>query len=88
MKNLELVPHWQTGWKWFSTWAFALIVFFASVPMPPEIMALIPAEYQKHVVSLVALCGLILRFVKQSHPNIEPISLTLSDGDIKGGENG
>lgn len=66
MKKLQLVKDWQTGWKWFSTWAFAVIVFLATVPLPPEVVALLPTPIQDKLVALVAVCGLILRFVKQS----------------------
>lgn len=64
--KLQLVKNWQTGWKWFSTWAFAVIVFLATVPLPPEVVALLPTPIQDKLVALVAVCGLILRFVKQS----------------------
>lgn len=66
--KFELVPMWQTGWKWFSNWAFMLIVFLATVPMPPEVLALLPPIVQKHLIAVVAVCGLILRFVKQKPP--------------------
>ena len=66
--KFELVPKWQTGWKWFSNWAFMLIVFLATVPMPPEVIALLPPTIKKHLIAIVAICGLILRFVKQAPP--------------------
>lgn len=65
--KFELVHNWKNGWKWFSTWAFALIVFFANVSIPPDVMKLIPDNIQPHVISFVAICGLILRFVNQTH---------------------
>ncbi len=64
--KLSLVKNWKKGWKWFSTWAFALIVFFATTPLPPEVLNLIPHYLQKHFIAIVAMCGLILRFVGQS----------------------
>lgn len=64
--KLGLVKNWQTGWQWFSTWAFAVIVFLATVPLPAEIIALLPTPLQDKLVAVVAICGLILRFVKQS----------------------
>ena len=69
LMKFELVPKWQTGWKWFSNWAFMLIVFLATVPMPPEVIALLPPTIQKHLIAIVAICGLILRFVKQASSN-------------------
>lgn len=66
MKKLQLVKDWQTGWKWFSTWAFAVIVFLATVPLPPEVVALLPKPLADNLITLVAVCGLILRFVNQN----------------------
>ncbi|PKZ68291.1 hypothetical protein CYJ96_09110 [Moraxella osloensis] len=66
--KFELVPKWQTGWKWFSNWAFMIIVFLATVPVPPEVIALLLPAVQKHLIAIVAICGLILRFVKQAPP--------------------
>ena len=66
--KLELVPKWQTGWKWFSNWAFMLIVFLATVPLPPEVVAMLPPVIQKYLIAIVAVCGLVLRFVKQKPP--------------------
>ena len=66
--KFELVPKWQTGWKWFSNWAFMIIVFLATVPMPPEVVAMLPPTIQKYLIAIVAICGLVLRFVKQKPP--------------------
>lgn len=63
--TLKPVENWKQGWRWFSTWSFALIVFFATTPLPPEVVSLLPAAWQKHVIALVALCGLVLRFIQQ-----------------------
>lgn len=63
---MKLVKNWKTGWKWFSTWAFAIIVFLASVPLPDEILHLLPNQHKDYLLAGVALCGLILRFVNQS----------------------
>ena len=65
--NIKLVDNWQTGYKWFSNWAFMLIVFLATTPLPPEVVALLPPIVQKHLIAVVAVCGLVLRFVKQAN---------------------
>lgn len=65
---IKLVDNWQTGYKWFSNWAFILIVFFATTPLPPEITGLLPPVIQDKLTAIVAVCGLILRFVKQTKP--------------------
>lgn len=64
--KLKIVKNWRTGWRWFSVWGFALIVFFATTPLPPEVVALLPKPLADNLVAFVAVCGLILRFVKQS----------------------
>lgn len=66
--NIKLVDNWQTGYKWFSNWAFILIVFLATTPLPPEITGLLPPVIQGKLTVIVAVCGLILRFVKQTKP--------------------
>lgn len=67
--NIALVDNWQTGYKWFSSWAFVVIVFLATTPLPPEITDLLPPIIQDRLTTIVAMCGLILRFVKQSKGN-------------------
>lgn len=66
--KLQLVTNWRKGWRWFSVWTFALIVFFATTPIPPEIVELLPKPLADNLVAIVAVCGLILRFVSQSKP--------------------
>lgn len=67
--KLQLVANWRKGWQWFSTWAFMLIVFLATTPLPPELTAMLPPVMQDKLTAVVAVCGLILRFVSQSKPN-------------------
>ena len=64
--KIKLVENWQQGWKWLSNWAFVLVVFLSTTPLPPELLMLLPEENQKHVIAIVAVAGLILRFVSQS----------------------
>lgn len=66
--RLKIVENWRKGWRWFSVWAFALIVFFATTPLPPEVVAILPKPLADNLIVLVAVCGLILRFVQQSDP--------------------
>lgn len=71
--NIRLVNNYQKGLKWFSTWAFALIVFVATTPLPPELLALLPNGAKDKLLALVALCGLVLRFIAQDKPkNAKP----------------
>lgn len=66
--RLKIVEDWRSGWRWFSVWGFALIVFFATTPLPPEIIRLLPTPIADNLVSIVAVCSLILRFVQQTDP--------------------
>lgn len=66
--RLKIVEDWRSGWRWFSVWGFALIVFFATTPLPPEIVNALPAPIAKNLVTIVAVCSLILRFVRQTDP--------------------
>ena len=61
-----LVDDWKHGWKWFSTYAFLIIAYVANFGVPQEIVDIVPLEHQGMIVTVVALCGLIFRFVKQS----------------------
>ena len=61
-----LVNNWQSGWKWFSSWAFALIIFFATVPVPDEILAILPEDKKNLLLAFLAFAGLLLRFINQS----------------------
>ena len=67
--NKLLVDNWQTGYKWFSNWAFMLIIFLATTPLPPEVVDILPPIIQDKLTAIVAVCGLILRFVRQSKGN-------------------
>mgnify|MGYP003588153490 CR=1 FL=1 len=69
--KVRLVHNWRLGWQWFSAWAFALIVFLASVPLPDEILQLLPNKHKDILLAGVALCGLILRFINQSPRNTD-----------------
>lgn len=67
MKTI-FVQNWKTGWRWFSNWAFMLIIFIATVPIPPEILSILPNEKRNILTAVVAFFGLILRFINQSKP--------------------
>lgn len=67
--KIKPVKNWRDGWKWLSNWAFLVVIFLATTPLPPEILVLVPEENQKHVIAIVAMAGLILRFINQSKQN-------------------
>lgn len=64
--RLKIVQNWRKGWRWFSVWAFVLIVFFATEPLPPEVVAILPKPVADNLIVLTAVCGVILRFVQQT----------------------
>lgn len=63
---MKLVKDWRSGWKWFSNWAFVLVLFLTAEPLPPELVTLLPVVVQDNLIRIVAAAGLILRFVGQS----------------------
>lgn len=64
--KIKLVENWQQGWKWLSNWAFLLVIYLATTPLPPELLMLLPAENQNQVIFVTGIAGLILRFIDQS----------------------
>lgn len=79
---IRLVDNYKKGLKWFSTWAFALIVFLGTTPLPPELLSLLPDGAKDKVLAMVALCGLVLRFIAQDKPNKNP-PIKASSNNIK-----
>ncbi len=63
---MQIVENWQQGWRWFSNWAFVIVAFLAAEPLPTEIVALLPNFLQDRLITLVAIAGLISRFISQS----------------------
>lgn len=63
---LQPVNNWQQGWKWFSAWALVLLTILAALPMSPELMAMLPPGSRNTAMQVIAVAGLILRFVQQS----------------------
>lgn len=67
-----LVDNWKSGWKWFSSWAFALIIFFATMPVPKEILAILPEDKKNLLLAFLAFWGLVFRFINQSSLSQQP----------------
>lgn len=63
--QIKLVSNWKQGWKWFSSWAFAFIIFTATVPFPNEILQLLPEKTQQQMIAWTAVIGWLLQFVNQ-----------------------
>jgi len=60
-------PTWRTMWRYYSVQALALC---AAIPLiwqelPPEVLALLPAEWMPWIVAAVAVAGIIGRRIPQ-----------------------
>lgn len=68
---MKLVSDWRQAIRWNSMRVLALI---AAVPviweqLPPEAVALIPAEWRPYILTVLALCGMVARLVRQRAPD-------------------
>ena len=61
-----LVHNWRSGWKWISNWAFILIGYISVYGVPNEVLMFVPEASQAKVTGLLALTGLIFRFINQT----------------------
>lgn len=64
---MKLIPDWRKTLLSYSAMALAFVAFIPMLwaELPPEIVAMIPAEWHKWIVVTVATAGLIGRFIKQ-----------------------
>lgn len=64
---MRIIKDWRKAVRSYSAMALAFIAFIPMIwaELPPELVALIPAEWQKWIVVGVATAGLIGRFIKQ-----------------------
>lgn len=65
--NQKLVHNWQKGWAWFSNWIFGLICYIATFGLPQEVLNLFPEATQSRIISILALLGILMRFVNQTN---------------------
>ena len=61
-----VVGNWRNSWKWISNWCFGLIVFFATTPIPPELLLVLPENVRMHLIAWTAFCGFVGRYLNQS----------------------
>lgn len=66
-----VVENWRDSWKWISQWCFGLIIFFTTVEIPPEILAILPDQLRSYLIALIALCGVVGRYINQSKPRLK-----------------
>lgn len=76
-----IVENWRDSWKWVSNWCFGLIVFFATTPIPPEVLAVLPENVRIYLIAFTAFCGFVGRYLNQSKPlPLAPIHV--GDADV------
>lgn len=61
-----VVDNWRDSWKWISSWCLLLISFFATVEIPPELIAVLPATWREYIITFTAFCGFVGRYINQS----------------------
>jgi hypothetical protein len=61
-----VVGNWRNSWKWISNWCFGLIVFFATTPIPPELLMVLPEDVRTYLIAWTAFCGFVGRYLNQS----------------------
>lgn len=66
VNNDFLVHNWRASWKWINNWCFGLIMFFATTPIPPELLAILPENIRVYVIAWIAFCGFAGRYLNQS----------------------
>ena len=68
---MKLIHNWRATLHAYSTWALGAVVAIPALwlQVPDELKALIPAQGMAKITVLVAVAGLIGRFVDQGHPD-------------------
>ena len=75
-----LVGNWRNSWKWISNWCFGLIVFFATTPIPPDLLMVLPENIRFYLIVWVAFCGFVGRYINQTKPvSLPPIDIGGAD---------
>jgi hypothetical protein len=66
---MKLVNNWRDALKWHSTQVFALLALLPLLweEVPYEVKALVPDEYNKWIIAVLAVIGMIARMRKQSY---------------------
>lgn len=64
---MRLIPEWRSAWRMFSVQVLVLIGALTAFwqELPPEIVALLPAEIRHWVITGLALAGLVGRLIDQ-----------------------
>ena len=64
---MRMVPEARRAWRWFSVQALAVLVALPVLfeTLPPEVVAVIPADWRPWLIAAVALAGMVGRLVDQ-----------------------
>lgn len=75
-KELALIEGWRDGWRFYSTWAYVLLINLPSLYDQAVAAGLVETETipgpAKWAIRAVALYGLVARFVAQNKPAVPP----------------
>lgn len=73
---MALIADWKQGWKFYSTWALALLAVLPDAYNAILAAGLLNAEDMPDVASwairIVAVLGIVSRFVSQTRPDAAP----------------
>ena len=66
---MRMVPDARRAWRWFSVQALAVLVALPVLfeTLPPEVVAVIPADWQPWIIAAVALAGMVGRMIPQDN---------------------
>lgn len=69
----KIISDWRQGWKFYSTWALALLAVMPDVYNALLAAGLLDAEVMPELASwavrLVAIAGIVSRFISQTRPD-------------------
>lgn len=70
---MKLIPEWKRAWRFYSVWAFAVIVALPELYNAAATLGLFDAAPATLLWSMrgLALAGIVARFVDQARPRIE-----------------
>lgn len=64
---MKVVKNWRSAWRWYSMHALAAVAVLPLVWMelPPDVKALIPAEWKPWIFSAIGAAGVLARLKDQ-----------------------
>lgn len=64
---VQLVPNWRKAWRWLSMWFMgaAIAAQTAWESLPPDALAIIPADVRSYITIGLVLAGMLARVIDQ-----------------------